>query len=143
MSGLPNADHHMVSMQVINGDASSMGRGRWSIPAHLLKDRLLAKYINKCGTEALNKIKNLKGECTESMNPQTLSHSFKKNITEMARKRECIVPKILKEIQETEANLELLLTNNDAEKDINGKVKEAEELTKRLADLKRKQHLKK
>ena len=60
----------------------------------------------------------------------------------MARKWErAIVPKILREIREVEAELELL--TNDAEKDVDERTKEAEKLTKRLADLKRKQHLKK
>ncbi len=44
---MPNADHRIVSVQIVDENAPQTGKGRWSIPAHLIKDGPLLKYRRK------------------------------------------------------------------------------------------------
>jgi exonuclease III len=43
-TGMPHADHKMVSVKVVDEDAPQTGRGRWSLPHHLITDGPLLKY---------------------------------------------------------------------------------------------------
>jgi len=87
-TGMPHADHKMVSVQIVDEKASQTGRGRWCIPHYLIKDDLLLKYINEKGKETLQKIDENQQCRTEENNPQIIYTNFKKDILNMARKRE-------------------------------------------------------
>ena len=142
-SGLPNADHRMVSFQIVDENTPTSGSGRWSIKPHLLRDEPLGKYIEERGNEALQKIEELEahGNRTTHNNPQTIYAKFKRDIIDMARKRErAIMPKLILEIHKCECELDRV--NNDLTITQDERVTESKTLTKRLTDLKRKQHLK-
>ena len=140
-TGMPHADHKMVSVQIVDEKAPQTGQGRWSIPHYLIKDDPLLKYINEKGKETLQKIDENRQCRTEENNPQTIYESFKTDILSMARKREkAIIPKLTLEIHKCEDDLEQV--NNNTTKTLEEKMTESEKLTQTLKTLKRKQHLK-
>ena len=139
-TGLPHADHKMVSVQIVDENAPNTGPGRWSIPAHLIRDGPLLKYIKERGIEAQQKVDESKHHRTVDFNPQTIYAKFKRDVLDMARKRErAIVPKLIQEIRTCECELENLNNNMEITEE---KVTESEILTQKLTKLKRKQHLK-
>ncbi len=140
-TGMPHADHKMVSVQIVDEDAPSTGSGRWSIPAHLIKDGPLLRYIKERGKEAQQKIDENQDHRTVDVNPQTVYAKFKRDVLDMARKRErAIVPKLIQEIRKCEHELDNI--NNNITASAEEKVVESEALTQKLTGLKRKQHLK-
>jgi len=136
---MPHADHKMVSVQVVDENAPKTGPGRWSIPAHLIYDSVLIKYIVEKGKEALDKIDESKNHRTDTTNPQVIYAKFKEDIMVMARKRErATVPKLILEIHKCEHELDIINNNKDkseAERSIESKIQ-----SQKLTVLKRKQH---
>lgn len=51
-SGIPNADHSLVSVHVSHKKAPHIGNGRWTIPNFLLKDKGYLKYVHERGIQA-------------------------------------------------------------------------------------------
>src|SRR5229473_2827867 len=45
-----NTDHKMVSVSVVNAGTPFIGRGRWTMPLFLLKDKSLSRDIQEMGT---------------------------------------------------------------------------------------------
>ena len=140
-SGIPNADHRMVSVKIVNEASPKIGKGRWSIPKHLLKDKILSDFVMKSGIEAKAELDRLNGTRTEEQNPQRILDAFKKKIIEAARLRDrAIVPKILQELRKCEEELGRI--NNDVNKPEGEKVLESSKITQRITELERKRHLK-
>ncbi len=69
----------MVSVQIVDENAPQTGKGRWSIPAHLIKDGPLLKYI-----EEKQMIEENQDHRREETNPQTIYSNFMKDVLEMA-----------------------------------------------------------
>lgn len=129
-----------MSVQVVNEKASQNGRGRWSIPVSIIKDKLLLKYIKEKGAEAQDRVNQIQNNRSEENNPQTIFLQFKKDLIEMAQKREkAIIPKLILETRKCEKELENV--NNNSTLTTEEKIKESALLTQKLTDLKRKQHL--
>ena len=140
-SGIPNADHRMVSVKIVNEASPTIGKGRWSIPKHLLKDKILNEFIIESGKEAKTKLDRLNGTRTEEQNPQKIFATFKRRVMETARQRDrAVVPKILQELRKCEDELERI--NNDNEKPESEKVLESSKVTLKITELERKRHLK-
>jgi len=142
-TGMPHADHRMVSVQIVDENAPQTSSGRWSFPAHLTKDGPLLKYIEERGREAQLEINENESHNyrNEYSNPQTIYSKFKKDVLDMARKRKrAIIPKLIQEIRKCEYDLETI--NNDTDVTPEEKIVESEILTQKLSRLKRKQHLK-
>ncbi|KAJ7231631.1 Endonuclease/exonuclease/phosphatase [Mycena rebaudengoi] len=93
--GIPT-DHKMVSVQTLRAIPVTK---RWSIPKHLIADKILAKSIKESGIEALKKISQLNNNVRfTGHNVQTIRASFKSEITQVAKGREkAIVPKIIQQ----------------------------------------------
>ncbi|KAF8895866.1 Endonuclease/exonuclease/phosphatase, partial [Gymnopilus junonius] len=99
ISGIPHADHRMVSVKITDDNTPEIGQGRWSIPIHLIKDKPLQTYIQERGKEIEEKISRCINQRTNDQNPQVIYAAFKKDIKDMARRREkAIVPKIIQQI---------------------------------------------
>ena len=140
-SGIPNADHRMVSVKIVNEDSPTIGKGRWSIPKHLLKDKILCEFIQESGIEAKAKLDRLNGTRTEEKNPQKIFAAFKRSVTETARIRDrAIVPKILQDLRKCEEELERI--NNDTERPENERIAESSRITEKVVELERKRHMK-
>ncbi|KAF8957775.1 Endonuclease/exonuclease/phosphatase, partial [Flammula alnicola] len=143
-SGITNADHRMVTVKIVDENSPDTGKGRWSIPAHLLKDKPLQDYIQERGKKAETDIQDLekRPDRCPNHNPQTIYAKFKRDIMDMARKRDrAIVPKITQAIRNYEKDLEQV--NNDEERTEAEKAEESSKITEKIAELQRKKHAKK
>jgi exonuclease III len=140
-SGIPNADHRMISVRIFNEASPMMGKGRWSIPKRLLSDKILNEFIMESGIEAKKKLDRLNGARSEDQNPQKILAAFKWGIMGAARKRDrAIVPKILQELRKNEEELERI--NNDGNTPECEKILESSKVTQKITELERKRHLK-
>ncbi|KAH9848643.1 Endonuclease/exonuclease/phosphatase, partial [Lenzites betulinus] len=83
--GFPT-DHSIVVCSVANYKAPVLGRGRWSLPLHLLEDPEFVATMKAIGIKTQNE---LTGICmrTDVVNPQTVFHSFKAELVKAARTR--------------------------------------------------------
>jgi len=90
-SGIATADHLLVSVRISDPGAPHIGKGRWSIPIHLLQDQEVSSLLNKSGSELLRNMENAIEQRTTEVNPQTLFRDWKddsiKKIRDMARKK--------------------------------------------------------
>jgi hypothetical protein len=135
-----STDHKMISVQVASENAPDVGKGRWSIPKNIIKDRTLAKYIHEQGMNALSELETL-GVRTEENNSQTVYAKFKRKILEMARHREKIaVPKM--ELKKRNLENALERVNNDGSLQDDEKIKASAEITTKIANLEKSRHLK-
>ncbi|KAH8074947.1 Endonuclease/exonuclease/phosphatase, partial [Cristinia sonorae] len=98
-------DHEMVCVDVITKSAPLIGPGRWSIPTYLISDKPLVKYINERGLEAEKELDQM-NERTADKNPQTIWYKFKRDILDMAKKRQSkTLPQIVKEMNVLETEI--------------------------------------
>ncbi|KAJ7024096.1 DNase I-like protein [Mycena alexandri] len=94
-------DHRMVSVKISTEKSPTIGHGRWVWPAHLTRDKTLAKYIHEKGLELQAELEEIPidGVQNPQRNAQTLWMEFKKDIGAKARERaKILVPKIVQEI---------------------------------------------
>ncbi|KAF9073028.1 DNase I-like protein [Rhodocollybia butyracea] len=76
-SGIPNADHSLTLVQVAHKKAPKIGKGWWTVPAFLLKDKgFLEKHDSIM-------------ERTMTDNPQIIWHELKTDILGEARRNDC------------------------------------------------------
>lgn len=75
-SGIPNADHSLTSVRVAHTKAPKIGRGRWTIPDFLLKDKGYMEYVHKKGLQTQKRYEELITR-TATENPQTIWYEFK------------------------------------------------------------------
>jgi exonuclease III len=108
-----NTDHKMVSVKVIDQKAPYFGRGRWTMPLHMLKDETLIQTCQNLGRKLEEKLDS--GEVRSStMNPQTHFQNFKNEIASQARARAKVtVPKINLQIQQLQKECTALLSRPD------------------------------
>jgi ribonuclease HI/exonuclease III len=82
-------DHRMLSVNFAPEDSPEMGTGRWTWPKALLTNKaLLAAVVRRAEVLelALEDVTQEQGAGQRDVNPQTLWHSFKQDITDMAKK---------------------------------------------------------
>ncbi|KAF9058809.1 Endonuclease/exonuclease/phosphatase [Rhodocollybia butyracea] len=77
-SGIPNADHSLTMI----------GKGRWTVPAFLLKDKGFLEYVHEKGLQAERKHDSIM-ERTMTDNPQIIWHELKTDILGEARRNDC------------------------------------------------------
>ncbi|KAF5333956.1 hypothetical protein D9758_017592 [Tetrapyrgos nigripes] len=106
-TGIPGTDHWMVSVLASHMDAPTMGRGRWAIPRHILKDKTFMQYTLKRGHEADKELEEIErvGRTTDK-NTQLTWFKYKTDVLAEARRRQRIViPRTEKQIKELEEKL--------------------------------------
>ncbi|KAI0348931.1 hypothetical protein OH77DRAFT_1499698 [Trametes cingulata] len=103
-TGVPT-DHKMVSVMVANKQAPYVGKGRWSLPTHLLTDDTLKTEMKRLGSRLLSELEQLE-ERTPLSNPQACYRRFKSDLISAARKRaKTKIPKMDKQIVQLRENL--------------------------------------
>ncbi|KAF5367240.1 hypothetical protein D9615_010668 [Tricholomella constricta] len=139
-SGVPGADHKLVSVQVSHQAAPEVGKGRWSIPHHVLRDKTFKAMINQEGKKALEEIHAIQGRRTETKNPQTIYAKYKTEIMHTARQRDkAIIPKRDRRIKELQKTLERV--NNDPTVNEDEKRIASAEIESKLKTLQQNKHL--
>jgi hypothetical protein len=141
-SGIKNTDHDLVSVVLTDPMAPDIGKGRWTLPIYLLKDRIFISDAIELGNKAQTSMTHMKlSGRSESKNAQTIFAKFKMDLGERAKDRDNeIVPKIVLEQKKTEKELKQL--NEQYEKDAEHALKVGE-LRDRLRKIAEKRHLKK
>ncbi|EPS97913.1 hypothetical protein FOMPIDRAFT_1031752 [Fomitopsis schrenkii] len=83
-------DHCLVTAQLTAAQSPKIGRGRWSMPLHLLLDQEFIKQITHLGSETLKRARACTREPTrtEDANPQLVLKQFKHQVREMAQKQQ-------------------------------------------------------
>lgn len=79
------SDHHQLSTRITLANGPTIGKGRWSIPAHLTEHRGYMK--NSCirGIKAMEMLTSDNYQRTDSCNPQTVYHTYIEEISQAAR----------------------------------------------------------
>ncbi|OJT01831.1 Transposon TX1 uncharacterized 149 kDa protein [Trametes pubescens] len=96
-SGL-GTDHKIAMTSLANRAAPFMGKGRWSMPTHLLTDPEMKKTMRTLGSKLVAAIAGLRTR-TSARNPQTLYQEFKDELTHAARERaKAKVPRLQKRL---------------------------------------------
>jgi exonuclease III len=97
-------DHQMVSVRVSAANAPEIGKGRWALPLHLLKDKRFMLHCNNKGIELESQLRTMDpGHRDANNNPQTLWRQYKDGLVRFAREREKAVgPRLDKEIKNLE-----------------------------------------
>ncbi|KAJ7052363.1 hypothetical protein C8F01DRAFT_1332905, partial [Mycena amicta] len=78
------SDHKMVSVTVTTPGSPYIGKGRYTIPLHILHDREFRNYAVKEGAKLET---DLEQERSEENNPQILFRDYKEKILTFARER--------------------------------------------------------
>ncbi|KAF8219378.1 hypothetical protein L208DRAFT_1551242, partial [Tricholoma matsutake] len=99
-TGIPNADHWMVSTNLVNSAMPETGKGRWSISPKIHKDITFKKTVREARKTTIETLDNYTPEQRTMMNnPQTTYATFKDKIMSQARKREQTMSKMAHEAQ--------------------------------------------
>lgn len=137
-SGLPT-DHKLAMVSLANRNAPFMGRGRWSMPAHLLTDPQMVTTMRELGKKLVAEIAGC-GPRSMEKNPQISYHKFKLALTSAARDRaKEKIPKLQKRLENLRRDLKDTLnppepTTSDAV-DPTGVQRHAAILQERVDDL--------
>lgn len=91
-------DHKLAMTSLANRAAPYMGKGRWSMPAHLLTDPEMKKVMRTLGAKLITGIAGIATRTAES-NPQVLYQEFKNELACAARERaKAKVPRLQKRL---------------------------------------------
>ncbi|KAJ3797677.1 Endonuclease/exonuclease/phosphatase, partial [Lentinula aff. detonsa] len=132
-TGVPHADHNMVSVLVSNERTPWTGRGRWRIPDYVVKDKDLMDFAYEKGKEAQTNLRDA-NIAADERNPQKVWADYKQAIIRKARERaKQIIPGLTRKINEVKLDLDRTL--NDPEMAENEKVKQAKKLQGMLTKL--------
>ncbi|KAF8196496.1 Endonuclease/exonuclease/phosphatase, partial [Pholiota molesta] len=82
-----HTDHKLISMEFANPGSPYIGKGRWVIPLHLLKNKTVLQEVKRLGLELEDRLKDMAdaGNRCDDHNAQTLLYDFKKKTTNYAR----------------------------------------------------------
>ncbi|KAI0362616.1 DNase I-like protein, partial [Trametes cingulata] len=106
--GIPT-DHRIVMVSVACRGAPFVGKGRWTMPVHLLNDELMVKKMRALGEEFVNEVEGI-GERSPSRNAQVAYRTFKDKLVAAARQRaKEKVPKIDRQISGLKDNINAVL----------------------------------
>ncbi|KAJ3966449.1 Endonuclease/exonuclease/phosphatase [Lentinula raphanica] len=134
-SGIPNADHSLISVQITSEEAPWIGRGRWRIPDYVIKDKDLLKYARQKGIEAEQKMTDLT-ERSSTLNAQLIWSTFKNQLVNKAKARaKQIMPGLTRKINEHQLELERVL--NDQEMSEQEKMMKSREIKTEITHLER------
>ena len=80
-------DHWIVVVKYAPKDAPTIGKGRWTMPLYLLRNKRFLNAITKCGIKLQEDLDALETDPTDRslMNPQSLWEGFKTNAQEIAK----------------------------------------------------------
>ncbi|KAJ7349251.1 hypothetical protein DFH08DRAFT_807781 [Mycena albidolilacea] len=104
----------MVSMKITTADSPTLGHGRWVWLAHIIRDKILAEYIDTEGLKLMDALalvaqNEAVGQWNPNHNTQTLWVAYKTKVGEKARERaKIVVPKIVVEIAEIKNKIDAI-----------------------------------
>ncbi|KAJ3919309.1 Endonuclease/exonuclease/phosphatase, partial [Lentinula edodes] len=134
-----HTDHSIVSLRITCETAPDIGKGRWCWPKHIMYDKYLTLYIEKEGLILQAKLDKIEDQPNRAYETQILWSDYQDRIAKEACKRaKIIIPRIDKQIKDTETNLRLIeddQTLTDDERSLSVTL-----LSEKLAELENKRH---
>ncbi|KAF8868989.1 Endonuclease/exonuclease/phosphatase, partial [Infundibulicybe gibba] len=101
-----NTDHRMISMRILDPETPYIGKGRWSIPLFILKDKEILQTIISLGLKVVEDIEMTRYNRTDENNAQVIFKKFKSEIVKITRAHaRKTIPKIKKRIEKLELDL--------------------------------------
>ncbi|OJT09202.1 LINE-1 retrotransposable element ORF2 protein [Trametes pubescens] len=102
-------DHKLAMTSLANHAAPFMGKGRWSLPTHLLSDDEMKKTMRRLGAKLIAGLEAATTRTSEK-NPQTLYQDFKEALTRAARERaKARIPRLQKRLARLRVDLDTTL----------------------------------
>ncbi|KAI0653492.1 Endonuclease/exonuclease/phosphatase, partial [Cubamyces menziesii] len=102
-------DHKLVSVEVRDWAKPLVGKGRWVLPTHLLRDDFVKGAIKASAAKLEASLKNLTLR-TDEVNPQTLYRDFKETLRRTVRQyAKTKIPKLQKRLDRLRADRDTLL----------------------------------
>jgi hypothetical protein len=104
----------MVVMKISTADSPTIGHGRWVWPTHIIRDKVLAEFIDSEGLKlmaAVAEIAKLEeiGQCNPNNNVQTLWMNYKLKIGNKVREgAKIVVSRIVEEIVELKNKIDAI-----------------------------------
>ncbi|KAE9383054.1 hypothetical protein BT96DRAFT_1041062, partial [Gymnopus androsaceus JB14] len=133
-SGIPNADHDLVSVQITSENAPLTARGRWRFPEYVVKDKDFLDYAREQGLIAKKELEELNTGHLYAKSPQKIWHTYKQKIIRKGRERaRQIVPGLVRKINE--ARLELDRIANDPLLTDEEKIQQTPEIKKKITQM--------
>jgi len=80
-----STDHKIVSMRMTIPQVPFIGKGRWTIPLYLLRNKWLLSEIHSLGIKLEKDLEAVKVERSQISNPQLLFKTFKEAVAMKAR----------------------------------------------------------
>ena len=140
-TGVPT-DHCLVTANLTAANAPEIGRGRWTMPLHLLLDHTFLTDAARIGERELRRAREHAKEAkrTEANNPQTALKSFKNAVKELAqRKMKQRIPKLRMEIARLTILRDEIQGKHGFEKDVEAQ-NDAVILQERIVKLESRRH---
>lgn len=133
-----NTDHKMVSTCIVNYNTPFIGRGRWTMPLFLIKDKALSEEIQKLGVDLEKEIANIVDQSSTS-NPQLLFKTFKDEVVNSVREHaKKVIPKIDNTIKRLKDQIKSILEGPNPDNE--HQCRSAGILEERVAKLENKRH---
>ncbi|KAK0497128.1 hypothetical protein EDD18DRAFT_1309019 [Armillaria luteobubalina] len=76
-------DHQVVSVRIIHAQAPYVGKGRWTMPFHLLSNNKAIKEVENIVKTMAKTMREAKDQRTEEWNPQTVFAKGKRDIVQV------------------------------------------------------------
>ena len=110
-------DHQLVSVRISNQRAPFVGKGRWTMPLFLLKDKEVMCEIKQLGRDLELTLESVNTARTAERNPQVLFQNFKDKITQIYRtKAKTAIPKLDLELRKLKTLLNKTLNESPPDK---------------------------
>lgn len=139
-TGIPGTDHMLTTVQVAHADAPIIGKGRWVMKSHVIRDDRFRKFVVETGAAALNEIKALGSRRRPETNTQTIYRTWKNKVLSYAKERDkALVPKYIMEKKVLVSELNQKLGNQGI--DEVEKRKEIKDTMRRMESLERTYHM--
>ncbi|KAJ8592571.1 DNase I-like protein [Rhizopogon salebrosus TDB-379] len=107
-------DHQLISARISNKRMPYVGRGHWTLPLFILKDKQVHDDLIALGKEMHRSIERSKQLRTASKNPQIALKEFKDNAIALCRKAaKKSIPKIQRSINTLKTDLKATLNEID------------------------------
>ncbi|KAI0654343.1 Endonuclease/exonuclease/phosphatase, partial [Cubamyces menziesii] len=102
-------DHKVAYVEIADREAPFVGKGRWTMPLHLLKDETMQQKMLELANRLITDMDAI-SERTEAVNPQLIYKAFKDDLVKAARERAKVkVPQMQRRIEKLRIDRDKIL----------------------------------
>ncbi|KAK0488828.1 hypothetical protein IW261DRAFT_1547837 [Armillaria novae-zelandiae] len=113
-----STDHRVIYVRMTHPSEPYVGKGRWTMPLHLLKNGKAIKEIEAIVKEMASDIQNINERRTEGTNPQTIYAEGKKRMIQvLQRYAKRSIPVKEAKMEQLQAELDAILQDDTTDED--------------------------